>query len=56
MKPGWKTTEFWFAVGSQLAVFLNLVGAWDWAKNADAGLYGTVIAAAYALKPFVSSS
>lgn len=49
MRPGYKTTEFWLAVGTQLAAFLNLTGAWDWASNAQSGLYATIATAAYAL-------
>ena len=48
MKPGWKTTEFALALGSNVAVFLNLVGAWDWAQNWHAGILATVANGVYA--------
>ena len=48
VKPGYKTTEFWGTVGVQLAAFLNLTGAWDWASNWHAGVLGAVATSAYA--------
>ena len=48
VRPGYKTTEFWLAVGTQLAVFLNLVGAWDWASNWHSGILATVAGCVYA--------
>lgn len=48
MRPGYRTTEFWLTLGTQLAAFLNLVGAWDWATNWKSGLLATIATSAYA--------
>ena len=49
MRKGIHTTEFWIAAAAQLAVFLNLVGAWDWASNWHGGILATISGAVYAI-------
>ena len=48
MKPGYKTTEFWLTAGTQVAAFLNLTGAWDWASNWHSGVLAVVATSVYA--------
>jgi hypothetical protein len=49
IRPGYRTTEFWLTLGTQIAALLNLTGAWDWASNWHSGILATVATAVYAI-------
>lgn len=46
-KPGYKTTEFWVTVFTQIIGLLNITGAWNWVSNWHGGIIMMVSAASY---------
>lgn len=48
-KPGIQTTEFWFALGVNLATMIDMTGVASYLPDKYAALAFTVVNAAYAL-------
>jgi len=48
-KPGYKTTEFWLTMVTNLVIAANLAGAFDGIPNRYAALVAAVVNGAYAI-------